>query len=84
MKSQTSVSVRAAGKEPEHKGASDYWLLHGSYYDFSAFVPNHPGGRRAIMLGKGRDCTALFESYHTNLPSEKLLEKYRITNVTVR
>eukprot|EP01087_Luapelamoeba_hula_P016565 TRINITY_DN50_c0_g1_i1.p1 TRINITY_DN50_c0_g1~~TRINITY_DN50_c0_g1_i1.p1 ORF type:complete len:478 (+),score=74.70 TRINITY_DN50_c0_g1_i1:106-1539(+) len=61
--------------------ASNYWLLHGSYYDFTEFVDRHPGGHRAILLGKGRDCTALFESYHTNLPADALLQKYRVTDV---
>jgi cytochrome b involved in lipid metabolism len=28
------------------------------------YVPYHPGGLETIMLSCGRDCTALFESYH--------------------
>lgn len=41
-----------------------YWEIYGNKYDLSEFVKKHPGGRRAILSGKGRDCTALFESYH--------------------
>ena len=46
-----------------------YWTIHGHDYDLDDFVEQHPGGKEAILLGKGRDCTALFESYHpfTNL-----------------
>ena len=43
------------------------------------FVKNHPGGVEAILLGKGRDCTALVESYHAFSGERvwKTLEKYR-------
>ena len=40
------------------------WWIHGNGYDLSRFVERHPGGKEAILLGRGRDCTALFESYH--------------------
>jgi hypothetical protein len=41
---------------------STIWTVHGVEYDLSGFV--HPGGSEALELGRGRDCTALFESYH--------------------
>ena len=40
------------------------WYIHGVAYDLEEFVERHPGGVEAIRLGRGRDCTALFESYH--------------------
>ncbi|CAE7671589.1 DES, partial [Symbiodinium necroappetens] len=40
------------------------WYIHGNSYDLHDFVDKHPGGRFAILTGRGRDCTALFESYH--------------------
>jgi fatty acid desaturase len=55
------------------------WVLHGQVYDFTDFVKYHPAGSKAILLGRGRDCTVLFESYHTILPSDALLEKYRVS-----
>lgn len=55
------------------------WVLHGKVYDFTDFVRHHPAGQQAILLGRGRDCTVLFESYHTNLPSDALLEKYLVS-----
>ena len=33
-------------------------------YDLTAFVDAHPAGNWLIQLALGRDCTALFESYH--------------------
>ena len=34
-------------------------------YDVSKFVARHPGGMEQIMMGVGRDVTAVFESYHS-------------------
>ncbi len=42
----------------------DLWTIHDVKYDLSSFVGKHPGGKIAILLGKGRDCSALFETYH--------------------
>mmetsp|Transcript_77575 Transcript_77575/g.199743 ORF Transcript_77575/g.199743 Transcript_77575/m.199743 type:complete len:443 (-) Transcript_77575:433-1761(-) len=53
------------------------WHIHGHSYDLSQFVDKHPGGRLAILTGKGRDCTALFESYHPwNDKHRKVLKAY--------
>jgi hypothetical protein len=40
------------------------WMIHGQSYDLQNFVERHPGGKEAILLGRGRDCTALVDSYH--------------------
>eukprot|EP01084_Bolivina_argentea_P267811 454717_1 len=50
------------------------WTIHGVKYDLSSFADKHPGGKNAILLGKGRDCSALFESYHpfTDAPRQIL------------
>lgn len=58
----------------------DLWQIHGKFYDFDSFVKEHPGGEEMIMLGKGRDCTELFESVHS-LSSRRpweLLKRYEI------
>jgi len=53
------------------------WHIHGNSYDLSEFVDKHPGGRMAILSGRGRDCTALFESYHPwNDKHRKVLKAY--------
>jgi cytochrome b involved in lipid metabolism len=56
------------------------WVIHGQYYDLSSFVDRHPGGKEMILLGKGRDCTEMFESIHalSKVSVHKLLEKYRV------
>eukprot|EP00882_Tetradesmus_deserticola_P023525 GHRQ01025604.1.p1 GENE.GHRQ01025604.1~~GHRQ01025604.1.p1 ORF type:complete len:129 (+),score=38.95 GHRQ01025604.1:251-637(+) len=41
------------------------WTIYrGIAYDITAFIPRHPGGEWLVNLAVGRDCTALFESYH--------------------
>jgi fatty acid desaturase len=53
------------------------WYIHGNAYDLAEFVPRHPGGQLAILSGRGRDCTALFESYHPwNDKHRKLLKAF--------
>jgi fatty acid desaturase len=49
----------------KHDGAhvdDKLWIVHGKRYDLSRFA--HPGGSYALSLGRGRDCTVLFETYH--------------------
>jgi acyl-lipid (8-3)-desaturase len=55
------------------------WHIRGRRYDFSSFVHKHPAGPTMILMGQGRDCTELFESYHamTDLPS-KMLKAYEV------
>lgn len=57
----------------------DVWRIHGRDYNMTAFLETHPGGKLALMLGKGVDCTRMFEQYH--IMNEKhlaILEKYAI------
>jgi cytochrome b involved in lipid metabolism len=55
-------------------------VIHGALYDLEEFVSWHPGGRETILLGKGRDCTALFESYHAFAKNhQQVLETYLFT-----
>lgn len=55
------------------------WTVHGRDYDLREFVDRHPGGKEAIELGRGRDCTALFESYHPFTEQHHVvLQKYHV------
>ncbi|KAL0020669.1 hypothetical protein WJX79_006881 [Trebouxia sp. C0005] len=41
------------------------WTVYrGTAYDLTSFIERHPAGNWLINLAIGRDCTALFESYH--------------------
>lgn len=58
------------------------WIIHGKKYDLSKFIDNHPGGKDAIFITKGSDCTELFESYHTfSNKHREILKKYYIEDV---
>mmetsp|Transcript_90924 Transcript_90924/g.211564 ORF Transcript_90924/g.211564 Transcript_90924/m.211564 type:complete len:523 (+) Transcript_90924:140-1708(+) len=48
------------------------WTIHGKHYDLSSWAKEHPGGKWAIDLGRNRDCTGLFESYHVFVDEAKL------------
>jgi fatty acid desaturase len=48
----------------EDVASDDLWTIHGMRYDMRKFIHRHPGGAHAISLGRGIDCTTLFESYH--------------------
>ncbi len=50
----------------------ELWTVHNRRYDMRKFVSAHPGGAAAIQLGQGRNCTELFESYHS-LSNETLV-----------
>jgi len=61
---ETASSDAASPREAPAECDPDRWYIHGQSYDLSGFVEKHPGGKLAILSGRGRDCTALFESYH--------------------
>jgi len=57
------------------------WYVHGEAYDLTEFLDHHPGGRQAMKMGQGLNCTELFETYHfKRYPPESILEKYRISS----
>lgn len=50
-------------RNPTHNPAQ--WTVYrGVAYDLTSFIERHPAGSWLISLAIGRDCTALFESYH--------------------
>lgn len=71
-----------------HPGKVSIWRPTSSLIWISELdwpTPHWIGGDQAISLGQGRDCTALFESYHTQLFKVKsLLRKYKVEEVTNR
>ncbi|KAJ3026309.1 UNVERIFIED_CONTAM: hypothetical protein HDU68_005876 [Siphonaria sp. JEL0065] len=70
-----------------HVPGSCYVLVHGMWYDMGPFLSRHPGGRAALMLGAGRDATALFESGHVFADKKKVaavLAKHRLSDDSVR
>lgn len=64
-------------RSPLMSNSQNIWLIEGEAYDLSKF--RHPGGPIALELGKNRDCTMLFKSYHpfTEKPKQ-ILQKYKV------
>jgi len=54
-------------------------VVDGKVYDFTSWVPTHPGGQ-LIMNGAGRDASPLFFSYHP-VKVQALLPKYCIGEI---
>lgn len=70
-------AISAGAKDDKLVCESHLWRIHGNAYDLSPFVDKHPGGQFAILSARGRDCTALFESYHPwNDNNRKVLAMY--------
>jgi fatty acid desaturase len=66
---------RANYRVPDH-----LWLIHDKLYNFDAYVNRHPGGLDWILLGRGRDCTELFESTHALVKTHpsRFMAKYEV------
>jgi fatty acid desaturase len=75
----SSDERRPEGKVSDVDDMARLWKIHGHLYDLSSFIKRHPGGTVAITLGRGRDCTALFESYHIfNTKHRLMLQMYAV------
>jgi len=67
------VRAKWEGRQiPSGRMGENVWTIHGRRYDLSAFQDQHPGGPWALQLGRNRDCTGLFESYHVFSDMAKL------------
>ena len=55
------------------RGATaDFAAEFGKVYDLTSFLPDHPGGKKAIMLFAGKDATEEFNMLHP----PNVLKKY--------
>ena len=57
----------------KHNTEGDLWVvIEGKVYDLTTFLPDHPGGKKAIMLFAGKDATEEFNMLHP----PNVLKKY--------
>ncbi len=57
----------------KHNKEDDCWvIIGGEVYDVSKFLPDHPGGKKAILLFAGKDATEEFDMLH----DRKVIKKY--------
>ena len=63
----------------EHSSQYDCWTAYkGKVYDVTQYLAYHPGGVKKLMLGAGKDCTALYNKYHAWVNAETMLAKCMI------
>ena len=59
----------------QHRTREDAWtVLKGRVYYLTPYMDYHPGGEQKLMMGAGRDCTKLFDKYHSWVNDEMLLQ----------
>jgi cytochrome b involved in lipid metabolism len=59
-----------------HNKESDCWvILNGKVYDVTAFLPDHPGGKKAILAYAGKDASEEFNALHNKNVLVKYLPK---------
>lgn len=72
---QIGYSVDEVAK---HSTDEDLWTVYeGRIYDITEYAKVHPGGRK-LFLGKGKDCTELFQQYHPWVNCHAMLQKYQV------
>ncbi len=55
----------SAEEVAKHNKKDDCWvIIDGQVLDVTAFLPDHPGGEKAILLYAGRDATEEFNMLH--------------------
>ncbi|CAK7206869.1 hypothetical protein SEUCBS139899_009675 [Sporothrix eucalyptigena] len=60
----------------QHSSRQSCWVIvHGSVYDVTDFLPEHPGGEKIILKYAGRDATAAFDPVHPPDTLDKYLDK---------
>lgn len=57
----------------KHKSENDCWvIINGQVLDVTKFLPDHPGGKKAILLFAGKEATEEFNMLH----KPDVIEKY--------
>ena len=66
----------------KHNSESDCWvIIDGSVYELTDFLPDHPGGKKAILTFAGRDATEEFDMLHDRKVLTKYVPKAKIGTV---
>ena len=72
----------------KHNKANDCWvIINDNVYDLTHFLPEHPGGKRAILAYASKDATEEFEMIHpynvisTYIPEEMCLGKVIVSKM---
>ena len=54
-----------AAEVAKHNSEGDCWvIIDGEVFDVTKFLPDHPGGAKAIVIYAGKDATEEFDMLH--------------------
>lgn len=60
----------------EHSSEYDCWTAYkGKVYNITQYLPYHPGGKKILLQGAGKDSTDLFDKYHKWVNIASILTK---------
>ncbi|KAH9832269.1 fumarate reductase [Rhodofomes roseus] len=77
-KSSGGVKTFTAEEVAKHKSKDDIWvIIDNQVLDVTSFLPDHPGGEKAILLYAGRDATEEFNMLH----DPKVIPRYAADSV---
>ncbi|KAG6897724.1 hypothetical protein C0992_011934 [Termitomyces sp. T32_za158] len=75
---QTTSGVYSVEEVAKHNKKDDVWvIIDGQVLDVTKFLPDHPGGEKAILLYAGRDATEEFNMLH----DPKVIPRYAADSV---
>lgn len=63
----------------EHNNKNSVWILiHGSVYDVTNFLEEHPGGEEVLIEQGGKNATESFEDIGHSTDARDLMKQYKI------
>lgn len=66
----------------KHNAENDCWLIvDGGVYDVTAFLDEHPGGKKILVKASGKDATKQFDQFHKRDVLAKIGSKYQIGKI---
>lgn len=78
----TMSKTFTAAEIKNHKTEKDCWvIIKGNVYDVTKFLPDHPGGKKAILMYGGKDATEEFLMLHKESLLQGVALPYKIGSV---
>ncbi|XP_065210670.1 cytochrome b5 isoform X1 [Planococcus citri] len=66
-----------------HNSRESLWLIiHGSVYDVTKFLHEHPGGEEVFLDAAGNDATECFDAIGHTTEAKSLMKKFKIGEIS--